>query len=428
MATNIWNTFGIRTSPFFQEALDLSHASLRPIDLFVGRTGETETVLRRVLGSDSSRLVIEGAPGVGKTTFIQHLKATLGTDHGYAVASEHCRVPHDLDATSLGVELLRSVLRSLRAALPSGRLESIAGFPEARRLVEETERTAFQWNVSVLGSGGGLGGDRRAGRSAFLPGQFQDALAQLAASALDEGIDGVVVHLNNLENLEEEPSAAALLFRDARDYFLVPGIHIVLGATDGFSGGVLATHAQVRSIFPPPTCLAPLAFDDLRLLLRKRIEHLAIEGMESLLPVTPDLLRAMFDLFRGDLRGMFSALEESCLRTLGALRPEPLGVDEARLALAPLSRRQLLSELSRAEADHLAQLAQLQLSEFRQADVIEPLGLSQGRTSTLLSSLERAQAIVPTRREGRSQFFALGGRARLVFGWGESHRNETRNP
>lgn len=419
MATNIWNTFGIRTSPFFQEALDLSHASLRPIDLFVGRAGETEAVLRRVLGSDSSRLVVEGPPGVGKTTFIQHLKATLGTDHRYAVTSEHCRVPHDLDATTLGVELLRSVLRSLRTALPSGKLESIAGFEQARRLVEETERTAFQWNVSVLGSGGGLGGDRRAERPVFLPGQFQDALAELAAAALEEDIEGVVVHLNNLENLEDKPEDAALLFRDARDYFLVPGIHVVLGATDGFSGGVLATHAQVRSIFPPPTRLSPLAFDELLLLLHKRIEHLAIDGMEPMLPVTPELLRAMFDLFRGDLRGMFSALEESCLRTLGALRPEPLGVAEARRALAPLYHRQLVADLSTAEAVHLAQLAQLGLREFRQADVIEPLGLSQGRTSTLLSSLERAQAIVPTRKEGRSQFFTLGGRARLVFGWGD---------
>ena len=417
MATNIWNTFGIRTSPFFQEALDLSRASLRPIDLFVGRADETEAVLRRVLGSDSNRIVIEGPPGVGKTTFIQHLKATLETEHGYAVSSEHCRVPHDLDATTLGVELLRSVLRSLRAVLPSGRLESIPGFEEARRLVEETERVAFQWNVSVLGSGGGLGGDRRAERPAFLPGQFQDALAQLAAGALDEGVPGIVVHLNNLENLEDEPTDAALLFRDARDYFLVPGLQVALGATDGFFGDVLATHAQVRSIFPPPTRLQPLAFDDLQLLLRKRIEYLAIDGMEPLLPVTPDLLQEMFGLFRGDLRGMFSALEESCLQALGALRPQPLDVDEARLVLAPLYRQQLLSELSEAEAAHLAQLAQFGLPEFRQADVIKPLGLSQGRTSTLFNALERAQAIVPTRKEGRSQFFALGGRTRLTFGW-----------
>ncbi len=419
MAVNIWNTFGIRTSPFFQEALDISLASQRPIDLFVGRTDETEAVLRRVLGSDSNRIVIEGPPGVGKTTFIQHLKATLATEYGYAVTSERCRVPHDLDATSLGVELLRSVLRSLRMALPAGRPESVPGFEEARRLVEETERLALQWNVSILGSGGGLGGDRRTDRPAFLPGQFHYALGQLATGALGEGIAGIVVHLNNLENLDGTPADAALLFRDVRDYFLVPGLQVLLGATDGFSRDVLATHAQVRSIFPPPTRLLPLGFDDLQLLLDRRVAHLRIDDMDPQLPVTSELLKEMFDLFRGDLRGMFSALEEACLQALGSLRPDPLDTTEARAVLATLYRQQLFSVLSEAEAAHLAHIARLGLDEFRQADVIDSLGLSVGRMSTLFSALDRAQAIVPTRQEGRSQYFALGGRTLLALGLAE---------
>jgi hypothetical protein len=419
MAINIWNTFGLRTSPFFQEALDLNTSGLRPIDLFVGRADETEAVLRRLLGSDTGRLVIEGPAGVGKTTFIQHLKATVEGEHGFAVASEHCRVPHDLDATTLGVELLRSVLRSLRVALPPGRVEAIAGFERARKLVEDTERLAVQWHVSVLGSGGGVGGDRRSARSPFQPGQFHDALAELAASALGEGVVGIVVHLNNLENLEAAPTEAALLFRDARDYFLVPGLQIVLGATDGFSSRVLGVHAQVRSIFPTPIRLEPLGFEDIRQVLARRLEHLAIEGMQPSLPVTESLLREVFGLFRGDLRGMFGALDEACLQALGTLGSDPLDVDEARGVLAPLYRAQLRLDLSAVEIDHLVRLGRLGLREFRQADVVGPLGISQGRTSELMRALERVQAIVPTRRDGRSQYFALGGRAVLAYGLGE---------
>ncbi len=264
MATNIWNTYGIRTSPFFQEALDLSKRSLRPIDLFVGRSGETDEILRRILGSDSSRIVVAGAAGVGKTTFIQHVKYVLAAEHAYAVSSEFCRVPHDLSATSLGVEVLRSVLRSLRTVLPEGRLEGLEGFELSRRIVEETERLSMQWSIPVLGGGGGLGGDRRIDRPVYGPSQFLDALTALIRSALSEGVTGVVVHLNNLENLDSDPEAAAFLLRDARDYFLVPGLHLLLGATEAFHISVLSAYSQVRSIFPTPSWLEPLAFEDVR--------------------------------------------------------------------------------------------------------------------------------------------------------------------
>ncbi len=417
MTANIWNSFGIRTSPFFQEALDLSPTSTRPIDLFVGRAEETEQVLKRILGSDSSRMVISGPPGVGKTTFIQQVKARLHEEHGMAVSSQHCRVPHDLSATMLGVEMLRGILRSIRLSLPSGKPESVSGYGEVRRLVEETERVAFQWSVSVLGSGGGFGGSKPRERPAFLPSQFHDALAGLVEGALAEGITGIVVHLNNLENLEDDPSEAAMLFRDARDYFLVPGVHVLLGATDGFRGGILNTHAQVRSIFPPPVRLEPLSLDDLVLLLHKRLDALRLPDGEVVPPVQESLVREIYGLFRGDLRGMFGALDEACFRALGALGAEPLGIEEARVVLAPLYTEQLQGSLSDAEISHLATLVGSGLDEFRQADVIRHLGLTQGTVSKLFRSLERAQAIVPTRSEGRSQFFSLGGRVRLAFGW-----------
>ncbi|MFH2007606.1 MAG: AAA family ATPase [bacterium] len=415
MPSNIWNTFGIRTSPFFQEALDSSSNSLRPIDLFVGRAQEAEAALVRIVGRDSSRNLITGVAGVGKTTFIQHLKALLEKDHGFAVTTEHCRVPHDLSATTLGAELLRSVIRSLRAGLPPNRLESLAGFDTSRRLVEETERYARQVSLSVLGSGAGFGSGAQIDRPPFLPSQFHDALAELASSALREGIEGTVVHLNNLENLESNPMDAAQLFRDARDYFLVPGVHVLLGAVDSFPGAVLSTHAQVRSIFPPPMVLAALSFEEVSALLEKRIEYVAIDGMQPLLPVTLALVRDVFELFRGDLRGMFNALEEACFQALGTLRPEPLDVEDAHTALSPIYRRQLLLELSEAEVGHLVQLLRLGTEEFRQADTIDLLKISQGRVSGLFGTLERAQTIVPVRTEGRSQYYALSGRTLLAF-------------
>ena len=155
-----------------------------------------------------------------------------------------------------------------------------------------------------------------------------------------------------------------------------------------------------------------------RQVLRKRIDHLTIEGMRSQTPVTWDLVREMFELFHGDLRGMFAALEEACFSALGSLRAAPLERAEARLVLAPLYREQLLRDLTATEIEHLAGLSQLDGLEFRQSDAMTRLGLSQGRISRLFGSLERSQAITSTRREGRNQFYCLAGRARLALGLG----------
>ncbi len=417
MATNIWNPLGIRTSPFFQEALDISESDLRPIDLFVGRADEAENVLQRTLGGDSTRLLVSGQPGVGKTTFIQHVKSRLASEHGFAVSSEFCRVPHQLSVTALGADLLRAVVRSLRNVLPGNVLETLGGFERTRALVEETERRARQWSVSVLGSGGGLGSDRKRHRPAFGPDQFQDMLAELCSGAMAQGVAGTVVHLNNLENLERDPEEASLLLRDARDYFLVPGLHLLLGATPDFHSRILSVHAQVRSVFRPPMALAPMKLEDVQEMLQRRLDHLRIGRQEVTPPVTSELVGQLHTLFRGDLRGMLGALEEACYQALGSLRPAPLGLEEALPVLAPLYQGQLVSELRRAELAHLERLAALGEKDFRQADVIDHLGLSQGRVSALFSRLERAQAILPIRSEGRSQYFVIAGRARLALGY-----------
>lgn len=416
MPSSIWNAFGIRVSPFFQEALDLFDESLRPIDLFVGREAETRAVLTRILGGDSSRVVIAGLPGVGKTTFIQYLKRRLLTEHNFAAASEHLRVSHSLSATQLGVELIRGVLRSYRGVLPEKTLERLDGFEDAKKLVERTVAHGWQASASVLGVGGGAGVNTQAEAPVYNPEQFHEVLARLVADAMRRGLQGTLVHLNNLENLERDPAEAALLFRDARDYFLVPGLHVIMGATPEFHGSVLATFAQVRSVFSSPYRIEPLALETVEALLQTRYEHLRISPeMAVIPPVTWEVVRLLHELFWGDLRGMLSALDEACYHSLGALRAEPLGLEQVLPVLAPMYRELLADDLSPVELGHLRTLVERGGDTFRQAEASAVLALSQGRVSKLFASLERAAAIVCVRVEGRSKFYSLAGRARLAL-------------
>ncbi len=369
--------------------------------------------MKRILGSNSSRFIIAGQPGTGKTSFIQHMKYQLANQHGFAVCSNHCRVPHNFSATELGVEILRSVVLSLKNALPLGKLEKLKGFKEARLLVEETDHRTWQLSLSAFGFGAGVGSENKYQPAHFVPGQFYDALSNISAATSAEGIAGIVVHLNNLENLEQDPKEAAFLLRDVRDLFLISGLHFLLGATSEFYTSVVTAHAQVRSIFPEPVSIEPMSFAEVKLLLERRYEHLQIEGMDFIPPVTWDLVKELHRIFLGDLRGMLSALEEACLRTLVV---DPLSLNQALPYLAKYYTQQLTQNLSEAELMHLNRLAGLDIDEFRQADVRKHLKVSVGQVSKVFNQLERAQAIIRTRTQGRSQYYALSGRARLALG------------
>jgi hypothetical protein len=81
----------LRSSPFFQEALQSGEGARHPIDLFVGRSRQLQRHLA-VIGSaggsgGSSRQVIDGHPGVGKSSLAQAVKSRAA-EHGY-LSSPH---------------------------------------------------------------------------------------------------------------------------------------------------------------------------------------------------------------------------------------------------------------------------------------------------------------------------------------------------
>jgi len=386
-----------------------------PIDLFVGRQRELDAILRRVLGAESSRIEVVGPAGVGKTTCIQYAKHRLVTEHGFAAASEHIRMPHRLTVQELAAEILRAVVRSLRTALTPKQLESIDGMAEATSLVEHASTGGWSFSLSAAGFGGGAGVNRTDQPASFPPLQLHDIVARLVRAARGAGVKGIAVHLNNVENLQRDPTAGAVLMRDARDYFLIPGLHWLIGATEDFRGAILNVYPQVRSIFQVDIQLDPLSLAELKQLLERRYEHLRIDGAELVVPIEDELVTSVHELFAGDLRGALAALEEACFRALGLTGLQPLDLTQALRHLRPFYQQRLSEDLSTTELEHLRRIAATGQREFRQADVLDVVDLSAGRVSKLFAALARASAIVLVRTDGRSRYYALSGRARIAL-------------
>jgi hypothetical protein len=196
---HLWALFGLRESPFFQETL--APGGPYPTELFVGREEETRRILITIGGSPSSRHVLHGPPGVGKTTLAQHAKDVLARE-GFVVRWRPVAVSAGQTSVGLIVEILASVHEAILTMLPKA--AGAEPMEEARGLVRTFRQRNVSGGVTVLGSGLQAGVEagyvRPVGEG--VSSEAWRLLVDLATLACrKQGAAGVLVHLNNFENL-----------------------------------------------------------------------------------------------------------------------------------------------------------------------------------------------------------------------------------
>jgi hypothetical protein len=148
--------------------------------------------------------------------------------------------------------------------------------------------------------------------------QLLRGLMRVAREALQAR--GILVHVNNLENLSDADAArAGAIFRDLRDpCLLADGYHwLVVGTADALSAAIDA-HAQLRSVFSLTLALEPLKPSELLRLLDRRYRALGLDASKPIrAPILPNAVQTLYRLFQGDLRGTLAALDEAAHGLLG---------------------------------------------------------------------------------------------------------------
>ena len=203
----------------------------------------------------------------------------------------------------------------------------------AQQLVRSIRLRGGGFTLSAFGVG--IGGSRSES-VATPPGALMldgpRVLRDLLRYALSQGAQGIVLHLNNLENLSEaDASRAADLLRGIHDQvqaLLHDGLHlIVVGTTDAVRT-VVQSHTQIRSVFSDPLVLEPLELGDVEQLLANRYAALQLDPARPWRsPVEDVVVNRLYELFRGDLRGLLKALEDGITALLGLTSA---GADVAR--------------------------------------------------------------------------------------------------
>jgi hypothetical protein len=422
-----WNLYGLTGSPFFQDTLEAAETSSRPLSLFVGRGAELARLRGAVHGAvdRSSRQAVAGAPGIGKTTLVQELKARLLED-GYLTTDAVVPVL----ARDTAENLFARVLGALYDTILVNRPMTVhhKAMQDAQVLVRAERLGTGGANVSFLGVGGGVarGATVLSPKDILIDGPR--ILRDLMALVRRSDARGVLLHLNNLENLSESDAAgAAEIVRSLRDPMLMhDGMHVILVGTTDAVNTVVNTHAQVRTTFSV-LLLEPLDKGEVHHMLRGRYEHLALSDRQAVAPVADAAAEALYQLFGGDLRGLLKALDDGVTPLLGIVGMEASG---GASPVRPLTIDELRPVLQQRYAAHLASLPEQnrvqQLTRWgttgpdqthTQKSLKALWGVSQAAVSGALAFLIQQGYVVASPRTGaEATRYALSGVSRLIFG------------
>ena len=426
---NPWNIFNLHASPYWQDPLGDSDQT-HPLSLFVGRARELQRLLNGLYGAgeSSSRHALAGNPGVGKTTLVKCFKSRALAE-GYLTMDSFVPIVSDETAEGLFGRVLGAVYDTILANRPA--TVDQRAMQAAQVLVRAARERSRGGGISILGVGATVSQSitTTSPRDMLLDGPR--VLRDLLVLVRESDARGIVLHLNNLENLSEaDVERAGTILRDLRDPLLMHnGLHMIVVGTHEAVRSAVLTHAQVRATFSVVP-LEPFPLNDVHAVLEHRYAHMRLDAKSAVIPpIEKRAITALYDLFRGDLRGLLKAMEDGVTPNIG-LAPLPTRTRRPRApSIRPLSFDEIRPTLQQQYAEDLASLNEegriAQLVAWGKRDATaqhtqKSLGalwkVSQPAVSQALTYLVRQGYVASLPRNGAEpRQYELTGLSRLIF-------------
>jgi len=361
---------------------------------------------------------------VGKTTLVRRVKA-WAHEHDYWAVDALVPILSGDDAESLFGRVLAMVYDTMLAYRPS--LSDNETMQAAQVLVRASREKlrGGGFTVPIIG-----GASMSQSVTTTAPREIMVDGARVMADLMRivQGAEGrgLILHLNNLENLTEaEVAQAGTVLRDLRDPMLQhAGLHCLLVGTSEAVQTMLGA-PQLRSIISVVS-LGPLPLPDVFALLEARYALLRVDPARSPVhPVTAHVVEDLYTLFRGDVRGILAALQDGVTPNLGIHGGAPLDVD---VVLPSATTRYVADFAGRSDEARFQYLEQWARSDrdavYTQAELKALWDISQPAVSLVLTALRADGYIMPLARRpsagptGRAATqYGLTGVARLLFAY-----------
>ena len=446
----MWNLLGFTESPYDTRPLAPVAADM---GMLVARTSEATEFLTTLDSRSDGVAIISGAPGVGKTSFLNVQQYRMA--HGLSLYGPKVLPAYMLTPINPGddaLDVARRVVQNLVKSIERHCDELSLAIPEQtgkiRKWVSAHGASGFDIGLQIFGCGGNIA------RSTEVPAlsdatfeRLHEVISALVSEAVKElGVDSVIVVLDNIENLENEELQRLLMtFRDT--IFTSPDVWWVLIGQSGLGSLVRELDPRIADRMEGVGLeLKPISVDDLHKAVELRVQKFSNRGGGQA-PIPRSVHKLLYDASNKEIRFAFKYANTICTRYVKSMRDQAMVIVEAGRAngkFANLHRNDIdevigdlvvekplevdyAEEILKQIATDELQVSALSRKELQVLHAIGEKGAARGKdhdhfgvssnqqfSSRFLVPLRERQ-LLARKQEGRGVIYTLRGLAALGY-------------
>ena len=395
-----WQTFGFKDDP-----LKTSPVTKNNLELFTGHAEEVKICMKVLTGSNV-RIVIEGARGVGTTSFANFLRFTVEEKKLYLTPITEIKVEQGWRSETLLAAIISNLVREIELKPEFESFISDKRLQAAKALSSRIAETYRSFGIDAFGFGANYG--KQAGivtQPIIVPATtLGNHLEDLIALVREAGYkNGVLFQLNNLDIGEiHSPDEMKYLFNALRDYTQIDGSNWLFVGDIGLRKFIAQQVDRLDDIITHEVKINPLPSSDLSEMLDKRVRFYR-ESDKVELPIDKEVFQYLYGITNGRLRYVFGLMSRLMSRLYIGDLNDKVTLDVAKPMLIKLGRdRVQRSDVTAIEEQTLQLL--VRLPNATPSNIAKSLDKSSQYVGRVLSMLvEKGLAV--SKREGRERTY-----------------------
>lgn len=405
-----WQTFGFKDDP-----LQTSPITRSTLSLFTGHKEEI-ILCQRVLSGRNVRLVIEGARGVGTTSFANYLRFTAEAQKLYFTPRIEIKVEQGWRLETLLAAIISNFIRGIELIDANEGLVSDAGFIEAKALSSRIAETYRSFGIDAFGFGANYGKQESITQPVIVSsstlGHHLEDLIRLVQKA--GYTHGALFQLNNLDIGEiHTESDMKYILNALRDYTQIEGSNWIFVGDKGLRKFIAQHVDRLDDIISYEVTLNPMAIDDLPEMIARRVDFFR-ESPKVELPIDNDVFTYLYTITHGRLRYVFGLVSRLLNRLHVGDLTDKITLDLAKPMLVALGRdRVKRADITVNEENILSYLVNnVPMTASQLAHVVDKSSQYVGRIMTSLVE----KKLVSVQRDGRDKFYHPSIDALIAYG------------
>jgi len=349
-----WQALGFKDDP-----LKTSPITRDTLTLFTGHEEESN-LCAHALDGTNSRLVIEGARGVGTTSFANHLRFNKDIEKNYFTPRTEIKVESGWRLETLMTAIISNIIREIDLLSDNKTLVTDDKFQSAKAMCARIAETYRSFGIEAFGFGANYG--KQAGivsqptivPSTTLGHHFEDLIHLIQKAGYQKGI---LIQLNNLDIGAIHSSEQMKYLLDAlRDYTQIEGSHWLLVGDVGLRKFIAQSVDRLDDIISHEVTLSPLPESQLDEMLDKRVAFYA-QSAQIDFPVDSDVFHFLYQITNGRLRYVFGLVSRLMNRLYVGDLNDKVTLSLAKPMLAKLGKDRLKrSDITQTEEHVLKRL------------------------------------------------------------------------